>query len=143
MARYWSRLRYSMQPDFSIIGEFTNFGEYTDLAKRVVKFYLIGSDLASGVLSIQAFPKVVSSKYERSSHIHVIPTRAEADAFNNSGRTGLRATHFSNGTFALTAGIRGTLSAESLRGVISYAQESAGRFMKGRFSGILVSEPVG
>lgn len=139
----WGRLRYSIQPDFSILGEFISFGDYTDLAKRVVKFYLIGSDPASGVLRVQAFPKVVTSKYEHSGHIQVIPTMAESDAFNNSERTGLRATHFSNGTFGLTAAVRGALSAESLSDVISYAQESAGRFMERRFNGILVSEPVG
>jgi len=135
----WSRLRYSMQPDFSIIGEFTG-GEFTDWAKRIVRFYLIGSKMSAGVLGIHAYPRVVPAKFAASAHIRVVPTRNEADAFNRSGASGLHATHFNDLSFAVTAGISGVLSDESLRGAISVAQTAAGNFLEGQFRGWMVTE---
>lgn len=41
----WSPLRYSLQPDFSIIGEFTERGDHTDMAKRMVRIHLSGAGL--------------------------------------------------------------------------------------------------
>lgn len=137
----WSRLRYSMRSDFSFVGEFTG-GEFTDWAKRIVRFYLVGSKMRAGVLGIHAYPRVVPAKFADSAHIRVIPTRGEAEAFNMAATSGLRATHFNDRSFAVTAGIVGLLSDESLRGSIAYAQAAAGYFLEGQFRGWMVSEPA-
>lgn len=134
----WSRLRYSMQPDFSIIGEFTGEG-FTDWAKRIVRVYLIGSKMSQGILEIHAYPRVVPAKFAASAHIRVVPTPAQADAFNKS-ESGLRATLFGDGSFAVIAGLRGVLSDESIRGAIALTQRAAGVFLEGQFRGWMVAE---
>jgi len=127
-----------MQPDFSIIGEFTT-GEFTDWAKRIIRFYLIGSKMSAGVLGIHAYPKVVPAKFAESLYIDVLPTRSEAEAFNRSEASGFRATLFDDKSFAITAGLGGLLSEESLRSAILYAQTAAGRFLEGQFRGWMVA----
>jgi len=137
----WNPLRYTVHPDFSIVGEFTDLGDYTDMAKRMVRIHLIGSDLSSGVLRFQAFPKVVPSKFERSARIDVIARRDEADAFNRAG-TGLQATHFADGSFGVTGAAEGRASEDALRTIIGSLSTSAGRFMQTRFTGFMVAAPA-
>ena len=137
----WSYLRYSLQPDFSISGEFTQRNP-TDLAKRIIRFYLIGKNMRAGVLGMHAYPRVVPAKFRTSAHIAVVPSREEVDKFNRSGETNLKATLFRDQSFALTAGISGELSADALRGVIGYAQHTASTFVEGRFQGWFVAEPA-
>lgn len=138
----WSRLRYKMETDFSMSGEFVASDDYTDWAKRIVRFFLIGSSMCNGFLEIHAYPKVVPAKFERTGHIRIVPPQARVDEFNRSETTGLRATLFSDGGFAITCSVSGNLDNESLRQVIAMMEYAAARFLFEPFRGLMFMVPA-
>lgn len=138
----WSPLLYGIQTDLTIAGEFTGLDDYTDLAKRIVRFYFVGARLASGLLETQVYPKVVPAKFEHAAHIAVVPTRAEAEAFNTLHTVGYRAKHWSDHNFGLYAVTNRRPTEDWLRDLISVGADSAASFMAGRFSGVMNGEPA-
>lgn len=136
----WRRIQYSLQSDLSIKGAFATEEEFTDWAKRLLRFYLIGSRMGEGVLGVQAFPRIVPSRFGGAVHVEVIPLRSEADMFNRAETTGIRAHFFDNSTFAVTAGLTGITSAAELQTALGDVQYAASFFLEGHFRGWLRNE---
>lgn len=137
----WSRIHYSMQPDFSIAGEFTGVDQ-TDWAKRILRFYLVGSRMSAGILYIHAYPRIVPARFAESAHFRVNPTPDEITVFNKSQGPNTLAKQFSNGSFGVLTALGGFVSEETLRDAIGYMQEAAGSFLEGPFRGRMFTEPA-
>lgn len=131
----WEPLRYRIQEDWSIAGEFTDdLDDRTDMAKRVVRIHLIGSDLRSGSLKFQGFAKVVPEKFGGTAYIDVTLPPGVLDV----AEVGMQSVRFRDGSTGVVGAVTGGFNPAGLRVLIDSITRNAGDLITKQFTGVMV-----
>lgn len=131
----WEPLRYRIQEDWSIAGEFTDdIYDRTDMAKRVVRIHFMGSGLRSGKLKFQAFAKVVPEKFGGNAYIDVVLPAGVLDV----AKAGMQSVRFRDGSTGVVGAVTGRFNPEGLRALINSITETAGDLIARQFTGVMI-----